>query len=157
MKKISTLYRWTGRSLTNYTQKQRQLLRPLNNLKKNPDPSEKERTYNIRKQQTRFNWVCSWELMENATFLVPLAPASAVFCFPSESKADDKPTALPQGVLSFFLHTYARAQHLLVTLKKHQEFQGPPESIWNFSNPKNYPSFCSLTLRKDPKMHRNDP
>ena len=41
------------RSLTNYTQKQRQLLRPLNNLKKT-DPSEIERTYNIRKQQTQY-------------------------------------------------------------------------------------------------------
>ena len=35
------------------------------------DPSEIERTYNIRKQQTRFNWVCSWELMESATTLTP--------------------------------------------------------------------------------------
>ena len=35
------------------------------------DPSEIERTYNIRKQQTRFYWVCSWELMESATILTP--------------------------------------------------------------------------------------
>ena len=35
------------------------------------DPSEIERTYNIRKQQTRFYWVCSWELMESATMLTP--------------------------------------------------------------------------------------
>ena len=35
------------------------------------DPSEIERTYNIRKQQTLFYWVCSWELMENATILTP--------------------------------------------------------------------------------------
>ena len=32
---------------------QRQLLRPLNNLEKT-DPTEIERAYNIRKQQTRF-------------------------------------------------------------------------------------------------------
>ena len=35
------------------------------------DPSEIERTYNIRKQQTQFYCVCSWELMESATFLTP--------------------------------------------------------------------------------------
>ena len=35
------------------------------------DPSEIERTTNIRKQQTRFYWVCSWELMESATNLTP--------------------------------------------------------------------------------------
>ena len=53
----------------NSTQKQRQLLRPLNDLKKNPDPSEIERTYNTKKQQTWFYWVCSWERMESATIL----------------------------------------------------------------------------------------
>ena len=41
-----------------------------NNLGKT-DPSEIERTYNIWKQQTRFYWVCSWELMESATILTP--------------------------------------------------------------------------------------
>ena len=35
------------------------------------DPPEIERTYNIRKQQTRFYWVCLWELMESATILTP--------------------------------------------------------------------------------------
>ena len=35
------------------------------------DPAEIERTYNIRKQQTRFYWVCSWELMESGTILTP--------------------------------------------------------------------------------------
>ena len=30
-----------------------------------------ERTYNIWKQQTRFNWVCSRVLMESATILTP--------------------------------------------------------------------------------------
>ena len=34
-------------------------------------PSEIEMTYNIRKQQTRLYWVCSWELMESATILMP--------------------------------------------------------------------------------------
>ena len=32
--KVSTLYRCTGRSFTNSTQKQRKLLQPLNNLEK---------------------------------------------------------------------------------------------------------------------------
>ena len=34
-----------------------------------------------------------------------------------------------------------------------------PKTIWIFSNPKNTPPppFCTLTLRKDLKMHRNDP
>ena len=40
----------------------------LNNLEKT-DPSEKERTYNITKQQTRFYRVCSRDLMECATIL----------------------------------------------------------------------------------------
>ena len=31
-----------------------------------------------------------------------------------------------------------------------------PKNIWNFSNPQKYPPFYTLTLRKDPKMHRND-
>ena len=35
------------------------------------DPSEIERTYNIRKQQTWFYWVCSWEPMKSATILTP--------------------------------------------------------------------------------------
>ena len=42
----------------------------INNLEKT-DPSEIKRTYNIRKQQTRFYWVCSWELMESAIILTP--------------------------------------------------------------------------------------
>ena len=33
----------------------------------------------------------------------------------------------------------------------------PNKSIWNFSNPQKIFSFCILTLRKDPKMHRNGP
>ena len=41
--------------------------------------------------------------------------------------------------------------------KKYQEFQAPPKNIWNFTKPKKYPPFCTLTLRKDLKMHRNDP
>ena len=34
-------------------------------------PSEIEGTYNTRKQQTWFYWVCSWELMKSATILTP--------------------------------------------------------------------------------------
>ena len=45
------------------------------------DPSEIERTYNIRKQQNRFYWGCSLDVMESATILTPL---EAVFCFPLE-------------------------------------------------------------------------
>ena len=41
--------------------------------------------------------------------------------------------------------------------KKYQEFQAPQNNIWNFTNPQNYPPLCTLTLRKYPKMHRNDP
>ena len=40
---------------------------------------------------------------------------------------------------------------------KNQEFQATPKNIWNFSDQKKYPPFCTLTLRKHPKMHRNDP
>ena len=41
--------------------------------------------------------------------------------------------------------------------KKYQEFQAPQKNIWNFSNPKNYPPFCTLNFRRDPKKYRNDP
>ena len=43
--------------------------------------------------------------------------------------------------------------------KNFQEFQAPPKNIWNLSNPQKYPppQFCTLTLRKGSKMHRNDP
>ena len=40
--------------------------------------------------------------------------------------------------------------------KKYQVFQAPQKYL-KFSNPKKYPPFCTLTLIKDPKMHRNDP
>ena len=53
IKKVSTLYQCTGRSFTYSTQKQRQLLRPLNNLEK-ADPSEIEITYNIIHHQYPF-------------------------------------------------------------------------------------------------------
>ena len=43
------------------------------------------------------------------------------------------------GVLSFFLHIEARAQHLLFTKKKCQEFQSPPKNIWNLATQKNIP------------------
>ena len=36
------------------------------------DPSDVERTYNMRKQQTRFYWFCSGELMESATTHAPV-------------------------------------------------------------------------------------
>ena len=52
MKKIATLLRYTGRSFANSTQKQQQLLRPLNDLENGPFNNRE--TYNIRKQQTRF-------------------------------------------------------------------------------------------------------
>ena len=54
MKKISTLYRCTGRSFTNYTQKQRQLLRPLNNLKKRILQKERELKSAVAKTQFLF-------------------------------------------------------------------------------------------------------
>ena len=33
----------------------------------------------------------------------------------------------------------------------------PTKKKWNFSNPKIYTPFCTLTLMKKTKMHRNDP
>ena len=51
---------------------QLRLLRPLNNMETNT--SEKE-NLQYMKQQTWFNWVCSWELMESAIILTPLALA----------------------------------------------------------------------------------
>ena len=36
-------------------------------------------------------------------------------------------------------------------------FKHPKKNIWIFTNPQKYPPFCTLTLRKDPKMHRNGP
>ena len=61
------------------------------------------------------------------------------------------------GVLSSFLHKLARAQHLPFTQKKYQEFQAPPKKMLEIlATQKKHPRFCTLTLRKDPKMHRND-
>ena len=40
--------------------------------------------------------------------------------------------------------------------KKHEEFQAPQKNIKILATPKNT-QFCTLTLKKDPKMHRNDP
>ena len=39
------------------------------------DISETEWTYKDCKQQTRFDWVCSWDILENATSVTPLASA----------------------------------------------------------------------------------
>ena len=41
--------------------------------------------------------------------------------------------------------------------QKHQEFQAPKKKYLKFNKPPKYPLFRTLTLRKDPKMHRNDP
>ena len=61
-KNINTIWMYGGKFYQLHAA-QRQLLGPLNNLEKT-DSSEIEWTYNIRKQQTWFYWVCSWELME---------------------------------------------------------------------------------------------
>ena len=55
------------------------------------DPSEIERTYNIRKQQTWFNWVCSRELMESATILTPPSTILSGICFPPEPNIPEGP------------------------------------------------------------------
>ena len=60
------------------------------------------------------------------------------------------------GVLSFFLRTYARAQHLQFTPQKYQEFQAPQKIFEIFATKTNTP-ILYLDLRKDPKMHRYDP
>ena len=41
--------------------------------------------------------------------------------------------------------------------KNIRNFKDPKNDIWNFTNPKKYLPFFILTLRKDPKMHRNNP
>ena len=61
----------------------------------------------------------------------------------------------PRGYSHFF-HTYAWAQHLPFTPNKYQEFQALLKYL-KFYQPKKNPPFCTLTLRKDPKMHRNYP
>ena len=52
MKNINTIS-MHGEKFYQFNAAQRQLLRPLNNLEET-DPSEIERTYNIRKELTRF-------------------------------------------------------------------------------------------------------
>ena len=42
-------------------------------------------------------------------------------------------------VLSFFLHTQARAQHLPFTPTKISGISSTPQKFWNFSSPKNTP------------------
>ena len=55
------------------------------------------------------------------------------------------------GVLSFFPHTYSRALHLPFTPKNIRNYKHPI-FFEILATPKNIPH-----LRKDPKMHRNDP
>ena len=41
--------------------------------------------------------------------------------------------------------------------QKYQEFQVLPKIFEILTTKKKIPPFCTLTLRKDPKMHRNTP
>ena len=69
------------------------------------------------------------------------------------------PMAITQGVgvHSFFSSYIGSGPATTIhQKKKYQEFQAPKKNIWIFSDPKKYSSFCTLTLRKDPKMHIND-
>ena len=55
----------------------------------------------------------------------------------------------PQGVGTLIFSSYVGSgQASTVHPKKYQEFQAPQIDIWNFSNPKIYPPFCTLTFRK---------
>ena len=58
---------------------------------------------------------------------------------------------LAQGGTLFFSSYVGSGPASTAHPQKYQEFQAPPK---NFTNHKKYPPFCTLTLRKDPKMHR---
>ena len=57
------------------------------------------------------------------------------------------------GILSFFLHTLARAQHLPFIpppQKKNRNFKNPKKYL-KFLQPPKIPQFCTLTLKKTQK------
>ena len=61
------------------------------------------------------------------------------------------------GVLQFLPHTYARTQHLPFTPPKNiRNFKHPKKIFEILATPKNIPNLY-LDLKKDPKLHRNDP
>ena len=64
------------------------------------------------------------------------------------------------GVLSHSFLTRRLGPSIYHLSQKISGISSTPKNIWNFSNPKKYPPFYTLTLRKYPlniKMHRNDP
>ena len=66
------------------------------------------------------------------------------------------------GVLSIFLHTLARAQHLPFIpppkkkINKKKGISRTPKIFEILATPQNTP-ILYIDLKKDPKMHRNDP
>ena len=63
-----------------------------------------------------------------------------------------------RGVHSCFFLYLGRPQHLPFT-PKISRISRIQNNIWSFTNSTKYmyPPYCTLTLRKDPNMHRNDP
>ena len=55
---------------------------------------------------------------------------------------------IPGGYSNFFFFIRRLGPSIYYSTRKYQEFQAPQKDIWNFSNPKKYPPFCTLTLRK---------
>ena len=58
---------------------------------------------------------------------------------------------------SYFFCTRRLRPPFTVHPPKKSRISSTPKNIWNFSNPKKISQFCTLTLKKDPKLHRNDP
>ena len=61
-----------------------------------------------------------------------------------------------EGILIFFSYVGSSLASALQP-KKYQEFHAPPKILKILGAPQKYPPFCTLTVRKYLKMHRNDP
>ena len=61
------------------------------------------------------------------------------------------------GLYSHFFFIHRLGPSIYRSRKKISVISSTPKNIWNFTNPKIYPPFCTMTLRKEHKMHRNDP
>ena len=73
--------------------------------------------------------------------------------YPGKSHRDPNrdPSGIPPGFPPIF------SLGLPFTPKKYQKFQTPQKKYLNFCNPQKISRFCIFTLRKDHKIHRNNP
>ena len=70
----------------------------INNLKRSFENTASK----VWKQQTQFYWVCSWEIMADATSLKPPSPGLSAILFPNKSVESYSPKG-PENVKRLFV------------------------------------------------------